>query len=213
MLPPNPGGPRRLLYTGTMHAVAPPIVAVLAGGAGQRLGAPKAAVALAGRPLISYPLEAASGARLEAVVVAKPDTPLPQLGVAVWAEPAQPRHPLRGLVTALERAEGQPVLALGCDLPFVTADLLAWLARLAGPAAVPRVGGRLQPLLARYDPGVLEPLAAALSSEQPLSEAVAALRPRPVVEAQLRRFGPPARLTFNVNTPAELAEAERLLTA
>jgi len=195
-----------------MHAVGTPIVAVLAGGAGRRMGAPKATVALAGRPLISYPLAAARGAGLEAVVVAKPDTPLPELDAAVWAEPAAPQHPLRGLVTALERADGQPVLALGCDLPFVTSELLAWLARLGGPAAIPRVSGRLQPLLARYDPVALEHLTRALKDERPLGKVVAALPGRPVLEAQLRRFGSPARLTFNVNTPAELAEAEGLLT-
>jgi molybdopterin-guanine dinucleotide biosynthesis protein A len=105
------------------------------------------------------------------------------------------------------------VLALGCDLPFVTPELLDWLARLAGPAAVPTVGGRLQPLLARYSPGALEPLAAGLASEQALTEAAAALKPRPVVEAQLRRFGDPARLAFNVNTPEDLARAATMLEA
>lgn len=175
--------------------------------------AAKATVALAGRPLIDYPLAAARGAGLEAVVVAKPDTPLPQLDVTVWAEPAEPRHPLRGLVTALERAEGRPVLALGCDLPFVTPELLAWLAQLGGPVAIPCVGGRLQPLLARYDSATLEQLATALAGKRALSEVVVALGPRPIPEAELRRFGPPARLAFNVNTPEDLAEAEQLVRA
>ncbi|MDQ6750160.1 MAG: molybdenum cofactor guanylyltransferase [Actinomycetota bacterium] len=193
--------------------MATPIVAVLAGGAGRRMGTPKAGVELGGRALITYPLGAARGAGLEAVVVAKADTSLPPLEATVWAEPAQPRHPLRGLVTALERADGRPVLALGCDLPFVTSDLLAWLARLPQCTAVPCVDGRLQPLLARYDPGAVGRLSAALTDEQPLRQAVEGLRPRPILEAQLRRFGAPARLTFNVNTPADLAEAERLAGA
>ena len=47
------------------------LVAVLAGGASRRMGAPKACVELGGRPLISYPLEAAAAAGLSAVVVAK----------------------------------------------------------------------------------------------------------------------------------------------
>ena len=196
-----------------MHAVAKPIVAVLAGGAGRRLGAPKASVQLGGRALVSYPLAAARGARLEAAVVAKADTPLPALDVPVWIEPSEPRHPLRGLVTALERAAGRPVLALSCDMPFVTPELLAWLGRLAGPAAIPRVGGRLQPLLARYEPGAIESLAAALEHERSLAEAAQALHPRPVVEAQLRRFGRPATLVFNVNTPEDLARAAALLAA
>ena len=192
---------------------ATPIVTVLAGGDGRRMGVPKATVTLGGRPLISYPLAAARDARLDAAVVAKRDTPLPRLNVPVWTEADEPRHPLRGLVTALECADGRPVLALACDLPFTTPELLGWLARLRGPAAIPRVGGRLQPVLARYEPVVLEQLRAALAAERPLEDAVGALRSRPVVEAQLRRFGPPARLTFNVNTPDQLAEAEAMLKA
>lgn len=51
--------------------------AVLAGGAGSRLGGAKAMVKLAGRPLISYPLAAIEQADLEPVVVAKACTELP----------------------------------------------------------------------------------------------------------------------------------------
>ena len=66
------------------------IVAVLAGGRGRRMGASKATVALAGEPLISRPLAAARAAGLEAVVVAKPDTALPELvrSVNTREEPA-----------------------------------------------------------------------------------------------------------------------------
>ena len=63
------------------------LVAVLAGGASRRMGAPKPLAPLGGRPLISYPLGAAARAGLRAVVVAKADTPLPEVGVPVWGEP------------------------------------------------------------------------------------------------------------------------------
>ena len=43
-------------------------------------------------------------ARLEAVVVAKPETDLPPLDVPVWEEPEEPSHPLTGIVAALEQA-------------------------------------------------------------------------------------------------------------
>jgi molybdopterin-guanine dinucleotide biosynthesis protein A len=71
------------------------LVAVLAGERGRRMGAPKALAELAGEPVIARPLAAATAAGLDAVVVAKPDTALPPLGVPVWEEPATPVHPLR----------------------------------------------------------------------------------------------------------------------
>src|SRR5256885_1284659 len=104
---------------------AGPLGAVLAGGLGRRLGGSKATVALAGRPLISYPLQALRSALGAVVVVAKGDTQLPDgLEAPVWVEPEHPRHPLTGLVHALSLAGGRPVLVCACDLPLVTEELV-----------------------------------------------------------------------------------------
>ena len=105
--------------------------AVLAGGAGTRLGGAKAGALLAGRPLLSYPLAALRAAVGEVAVVAKAGTELPAVGygVLIWREPDEPRHPLAGVVEALRRAHGRPVVVLACDLPFVTAELVRELAR------------------------------------------------------------------------------------
>jgi molybdopterin-guanine dinucleotide biosynthesis protein A len=189
------------------------IGAVMAGGRGERIGGPKAALELGGRPLISYPLLAFGQAGITPVVVAKRETPLPPLADQVWYEPDQPHHPLCGIVTALERANGRPVIVCGCDMPFVTPALLTRLATSEQPLVVPRAGGRLHPLLARYGSGLLEPLRAALAVPRALQHAVAELDPAVIGERELRALGDPARLLFNVNDPADLAEAERLLTA
>jgi molybdopterin-guanine dinucleotide biosynthesis protein A len=185
--------------------------AVLAGGRGRRLGRPKATAPLGGRALIEYPLAALRAAGVDAVIVAKPGSPLPALGVEVWEEPAEPAHPLCGIVRALRG--DRPVLVVGCDMPLITPAAVSWLAGLAGPLAIPSVGGRLHPLLARYDPELADSLEGALRRRAALQDAVLELRPRILEEAELRRFGDPAGLLFNVNTREDLAEAERLLTA
>lgn len=165
-------------------------VAVLAGGAGRRLGGGKASADLAGRPLIAWPLAAAAAAGLPAIVVAKPDSPLPPLAAEVVREPAGPRHPLTGLVAAIEHA-GE-VVAVGCDMPFVTPAALVALAAAPSPAGP-------EPLLARYGPGQLVALRAALAREAPLRDTFAGLGPRAVA------IDP--RCLRNVNTPRELAAA------
>lgn len=189
-----------------------PLIAILAGGRATRLGGDKVLARLAGRPLISYPLEAAHAAVAEIVVVAKPDTELPELEVEVLREPAEPFHPLCGIVAALERAGEQPVIVVAADMPFVTGELLAWMEVLDDPLAVPRHGGRLHPLLGRYDGSVLEQLKSALKAEWAVQEVVASLGPRELTGDELEAFGDPERLLFNVNTPGDLAEAERALT-
>src|SRR5690242_17716131 len=84
------------------------IGALLAGGKGSRLGGrSKAAIEVAGRPLAAYPAEALSAVCERIAIVAKVGTDLPELdGVERWDEPDEPRHPVVGIVHALDRAEG-----------------------------------------------------------------------------------------------------------
>lgn len=185
--------------------------AVLAGGAGERLGGGKATVELAGAPLISYPLAALAAAGIEAVVVAKPGTELPALAVPILREPPAPRHPLLGIVTALRHAEGRPVLAVACDLPLVPPELLAALAAAPQPLVLAAPGGDPQPLLGRYAPALLPDLEAALDREEPLRRTVAALRPRLLGDAELARFGDPEAMLLNVNDRSDLERARVML--
>lgn len=202
-------------------------MAVLAGGRASRLGGTKPGTALGRLPLIAYSLAAAREASLEAVVVAKRDTLLPPLDCVVICDRARDHHPLQGLIEALDYAARsgtqRSCVTVACDMPFVTAPLLAWLAReeptgsLHGSATdqalVTEAGGHLQPLLARYQPHHRAALASALAEECSLTAAVRALRPRIVGELQLRRFGEPQRLCFSVNSEQDLALARSWLRA
>jgi molybdopterin-guanine dinucleotide biosynthesis protein A len=176
---------------------------VLAGGRARRLGGEKATAVLAGVPLVSYPLQALRMVVDHVVVVAKPQTRLPPLDVEVLHEPAEPHHPLVGIVCALHAAAGRPVLVAAGDLPFLdVASLRRLLAGPAGPAVIaagPRSGP--QPLLGVYRPPALAALQAAAE--------VGTASVRDVV------FGLGATLVtvdesalFNVNSPEDLAEAE-----
>jgi molybdopterin-guanine dinucleotide biosynthesis protein A len=194
----------------------PALVAVLAGGAGERLGGAKALVELGGRTLISYPLQAAREAGLEAIVVAKRESSLPQVDERVVYEPASPRHPLCGLVAALRddsgsRARERAVLAVACDMPFLEPALLRWLAARPDEAVVAEVDGELQPFPGLYRRIHREALAAALETERTLRGAVRALRPRMLTEAELRAFGDPRRLCFSVNDERDLQTARAWL--
>jgi len=171
------------------------------------MGSPKALVELAGRPLIAHVLLAVEAAALEPVVVAKPDSLLPSVSCRVLREPAEPIHPLQGLLTALAASDGRPVVALACDMPFVPPGLLEWLAGLDGGVAVVEATGRVQPLLARYEPTVAPALEAALARGASAQEAVSGLDPRIVTETELARFGDPELICLNVNTPADLERA------
>ena len=175
------------------------------------MGTPKAMVELAGRPMAARVVASVGSAGLEPIVVAKPDSPLPRLDCRVLSEPAEPSHPLTGLLTALRASAGRGVVAIACDMPLVPAKVLAWIAQFEAEIAVCSVGGRLEPLLGRYSPAVVDRLEAALADEAPLREAVAALDPFVIDEPMLDRFADPARIVFNVNAPEDVLIAEEML--
>lgn len=187
-----------------------PVGVVLAGGAGRRIGGGKAVVELHGRPLISYPVGVLQAALGTVAVVAKPASELPPLpGVEIWTEPERPAHPLAGIVHALEGADGRPVLVAAGDLPFLTADLVKTVAEAPAngcAAVVPRAGGRLQPLLARYEPQALAPLTEALVLDRPgsLTRVVEALPPCELALDEDEAF-------FNVNLPEDLLTATAMM--
>ena len=183
--------------------------AVLAGGAGRRLGGAKAMQTLAGRPLIIYPLTALAEVVADIAIIAKPDTALPAVdeAVRVVREPATPRHPLVGIVAALRAAQGRSVLVCAADMPFLTGAALCALRDAPageGAAVLAAQDGGPQPLLGRYEPAALSLLdAAAREATRPAREVVAALSP-----VLLELPGTPEVL-FNVNRAEDLAEAER----
>jgi molybdenum cofactor guanylyltransferase len=183
------------------------IGAVLAGGAGGRLGrSSKPAALLGGRPLASYPVEALAGVCERVAVVCKRSTELPELPRAErWDEPDEPRHPLTGIVHALETAGG-PVLVCACDMPFVTADACRTLLGATGstPAVVATAAGILQPTLGLYAPAALDTLREA-PADAPLTRTVESLGPA--------RVALPPALVRSVDTADELAEAEAALVA
>jgi molybdenum cofactor guanylyltransferase len=176
------------------------IGAILAGGAGRRMGGSKPARLLDGRPLAAYPAAALFRVCGRVAIVAKPGTALPELeGVERWDdEPPEPRHPLTGIVHALERAGGEAVLVCAADMPFVTAGALRPLAQ-ATTTTIAVADGVLQPVLGLYTPDVLPALRRA-EPDAPLTRTVEALGPD-LVEV------PPGEVR-SIDTPDDLAGAD-----
>lgn len=192
-----------------VRAKPSPIGVVLAGGRGTRMGGSKLNVHLRGRPLIEFPLQALRDVLDEVAVIAKPDVLLPPLaGVTVWIEPAEPRHPLVGIVEALALAENRPVMVCAADLPLVTPALITRIVHCdlhGAPAAIASCRGLVQPLLGCYQPAAAELLRpAAERATDPVLRVVSGIRPVHVEVTD------PDEL-FNVNSPEDLLVAGGLL--
>lgn len=183
-----------------------PIGVVLAGGAGRRIGGDKALVALDGRPLLHYPLEALRVVLDDVVVVCKEATPLPPLPapVSIWCENDPEHHPLIGVAAALREAGGRAILVCAGDMPLVTPEAIrAVLEAPAATAVVTRIAGRLQPLFARYEPGAL-PVFEAMDLAEPATRVIERLDPLVVEIAD-------DNVAHNVNAPEDILHASALL--
>jgi molybdopterin-guanine dinucleotide biosynthesis protein A len=123
---------------------------------------------------------------------------LPRLADAVGVA-----GPLAGLLAAL-RAGHAAWLVVPCDLPLLSPAAIEWLVAQRGAgrwAVLPRVNGRVQPLLALYEPEALALVEAIAMSGSPSPSRLAG---HPRVASPV----PPEALApawSSANTPAELA--------
>ena len=129
--------------------------------------------------------------------------------------------PLGGLHAALTAARGDPVIVVACDMPYVSAPFLAYLAGLAGrrepgkadgfDAVVPQTERGYHPLCAVYTHAVIAPIERRLSAGHfTMTDLLADVCLRVVAADEIARFGDPHRLLANVNTPSEHESLEAL---
>lgn len=184
---------------------------VLAGGRGRRMGhAPKALLPLAGRPMIAHVLQRLSPQVAHVFINANDHQDrYGELGPElVQDEAAGYQGPLAGILAALKRCPTAYLLTVPCDAPFVPEDLARRLtqALTEAHAAVACVhdGRRLQPLFALIRRDCAADLEAFLQQGE---RRVALWLDR--LQPALADYSDQPDAFQNINTPDELARAER----
>lgn len=125
---------------------------VLAGGKSTRMGADKAFLELAGRPLITHAaaLAAAVAPQVKIVADSQKFGAFGEVVPDIFAD----RGPLGGIHAALQASQTELNLVLGVDLPFVEARFLQFLIAQASACdavvTVPFAAGYFQTLCAIY---------------------------------------------------------------
>jgi len=191
--------------------------AVLAGGAATRYGGkPKGLERVGGERILDRLVGALTAATGETplLVANAPDAGQWAPGLRVVADPRPDCGSLGGIYAALTAGAG-PVLVVAWDMPFVSVELLAALA--AGASAydvfLPESGGRrgVEPFCGVYGPACVDPVVQQLDDEDYRAVGFhTAVRVGHLPLEAVSRFGDPATLFFNVNTPDDLAQAEEL---
>lgn len=134
-------------------------------------------------------------------------------GVVVTTDIIPSRGPLSGIHAGLERCAGAGIVAVACDMPFLSVGLIEFMiTRAEGKdAVVPRIGEYYQPLCALYRRTCLPVLEQALLlGQRKISEVYRQLDIRYVEEDEIKMFGDPEVIFYNVNTRDDLQRAEFL---
>jgi len=139
------------------------LAGIFVGGSGTRMGGCAKGLLRApdGKALVERTSTILRDLGARAVLVGRAEA-YERLRLEVVADEPPGIGPLGGLVALLRRAGSSPVLALACDMPFVSRALLGRLLATApgAPIVAPRRQGRWEPLCARYDAPRVLPLAA-----------------------------------------------------
>lgn len=194
------------------------LAVLLAGGGSTRYGSPKALAEVAGRSILDRGLETLDAVAGPAVIVANDPEPYAAAGREIRPDVRSGTGVLGGILTALAWAEElgrDAAVVLACDMPFVPAALLRRLARDAGARRVslPESDGPrgMEPLCAVYGVGCADAITRALDrGERAIISFFSDVEVRRLPLAEVRRFGDPDRLFFNVNRPEERRRAEQL---
>lgn len=189
---------------------------LLAGGRSTRMGGgDKALLALGGRPLLAHVVERARP-QVGRLVLNVNGDPARFAGFGLEIAPDSVpgfAGPLAGVLAALEWARARSpaadsVLSFPADSPFLPRDLASRLVGLGAPLARARSAGRAHPVAALWSVALADDLRRALI-EDGVRKIEAWTARHSCAEAEWPVD--PVDPFFNVNTPDDLAEAERLL--
>jgi molybdopterin-guanine dinucleotide biosynthesis protein A len=108
----------------------PITLAVLAGGAGSRMGRAKARLDVRGRPILNFLLDRWRWAGPTMLVTApgRENPPGFESFTRQVMDPTAGAGPLRGIVTALEACATELLIIATCDMPLVSRGQFDWLA-------------------------------------------------------------------------------------
>jgi molybdopterin-guanine dinucleotide biosynthesis protein A len=186
-----------------------PSAAILAGGRASRFGGrDKSALIVGGRPILERQMTELAAVCDDVMLVASERAPAAvPAGSRLIRDRVPESGPLGGLDAALAAARHDALVLVACDMPFVTARLVAHLLALTAEAdaVVPRTERGYHPLCAAYTRACQAAIATRLDRRQlRMMDFLADVRVRVVSGDELRALGDHHRLLANVNTPAEL---------
>ena len=187
---------------------------VLAGGGSRRLGQDKAALTFGGRTLLEMTIEKLAANCDEILLSGRnASQALEPHSVRYVADAFPGQGPLAGIEAGLSACEHDFALAVACDMPFLNAELLAYMASQARDyeALVPLYEERPHPLHAIYSRSCLPNIRSLLKAgRNAMMELLSEIAVTSVPEDVIQELDPEGLSLFNLNQPEDLVRAREL---
>jgi len=191
-------------------------VAILAGGQSSRMGSNKALVRVGGQPVIERIIERVQPLGEELLLITNTPDVYTHLSLPTYSDVVPGKGPLGGLYTAIVKAHHEHTLAVSCDQPFLNPALLQSLVDLRHTfdVVVPLAqDGYPQSMHAIYGKGCADAIRRCLDADRlKMIAFFAEVRVREVSGEAIDRIDPERLSFFNLNTPEDLQQAERIAT-
>lgn len=196
---------------------------ILAGGFSSRFGEDKAMLPLGTKPLVLHVLDRVADIIDEIMVVVNTEEQknniqrIVKQKAEVLVDEYQTQTPLAGAYTGFNHAKNEYSLLLSCDTPFINTEIAQFLLEtcIGKAASIPRwPEGFIEPLQAAY-----HTKSAMIATKTALEEKNLNMRAmvahlhgvRYISTLVLQQLDPKLYTFFNINTQADLKNAENLL--
>ncbi len=189
---------------------------IQAGGQSARMGEDKALKLFLGRPLIQRVIDRLAHLANEVIVTTNHPEDYTFLGLRLVPDLVAGRGALGGLYTALASAASPIVAVVACDMPFASASLLEAATRLLvqeeADVVIPKTDEGYEPFHAVYRRAACVPaIQSAIQADRwKVIAWFPSVKVRELTLGEVTRLDPSGLAFWNVNTPEEFAEAERL---
>jgi len=193
---------------------------VLAGGGSTRFGRDKALVEFAGKPMLARMIELMRNFAPDVRIVAARGK-YADFETEIVEDLWPGEGPLGGIVTALLNTKECETacewnVIISCDMPFLSADWMKFLAERAAESnaqvVLPHSEHGPEPLCACWRTNAVETLRPAFErGVRKVTQGISLLRSEVLDERDWKRFDSAGRLFWNMNTAADYAEARRIV--
>ena len=188
---------------------------IQAGGQSSRMGTDKGLITLHGKTLVEWIISQTDSLGAEQLIISNSPELYQDYHLPVYQDVFQGIGALGGLYSALYFASYEWVFVLACDMPFINLQLLGYMQGLANDfdVLIPRLQdpNATEPFRALYRKNCMISVEKAIhSGQRRVISFFPDVRVRYIEWEEILRFDPHGYSFYNINTPDDLGEAERL---